>query len=208
MATGLDQFQDALLANADSFNLSLTEPAISLLTDYYALLLTWNPRLHLVAPCSPSEFAIRHVLESLMLLPHLDTGDFVADIGAGAGLPIIPNLIARPDLRAVLIESSQKKAVFLREALRTIGRPDRAQVISKRFQDVPPSDINAVTCRALDQLSQVFADLVAWSPQSKLLLFGGEGLRNQIEDLDRAFSAIKVPNTARRFLFVILPMAN
>ena len=44
-----------------------------------------------------------------------------SDIGSGGGLPIIPCLIARPDLEATLIESSQKKVVFLREALNRLG---------------------------------------------------------------------------------------
>jgi 16S rRNA (guanine(527)-N(7))-methyltransferase RsmG len=203
MAAQLEQFREALITHADSYGVALSVSEVSLLTDYYALLLTWNPRLHLVAPCSPAEFATRHVLESLMLLPHLNSNDLVADIGTGAGLPIIPNLVARPDLRAILIESSQKKAVFLREALRITGNSEAAQVISKRFQDVPPEDLNVVTCRALDQFAKVFAELVEWSPQSKLMLFGGAGLRSQIESLNREFSAIRIPNTERRFLFKI-----
>lgn len=203
MSTELAQFQDALLKNAPSFGVGLTEPVLWRLSDYYALLLTWNPRLHLVAPCSPAEFAMRHVLESLMLLPHLNSNDLVADIGTGAGLPIIPNLIAGPDLRAILIESSQKKAVFLREALRITGKSEAARVISERFQDVPSHDVDAVTCRALDQFSKVFSDLVEWSPKSKLMLFGGEGLRSQVEKLNREFAAVNIPNTERRFLFVV-----
>ena len=79
---------------------------------FYSLLTHWNDRLHLVAPCSPEEFATRHVLESLMLLKHLPQDAKIADIGSGAGLPIIPCLLARPDLQATLIESSQKKSVF------------------------------------------------------------------------------------------------
>lgn len=203
MSSQISQFRDALVTQADVYGFAVTETAVSRLTDYYALLLTWNPRLHLVAPCSPAEFATRHVLESLMLLPHLNSNDLVADIGAGAGLPIIPNLVARPNLRAILIESSQKKAVFLREALRITGKSESAQVIPERFQDVPSQGVNVVTCRALDQFSKVFSDLVGWSPKSKLMLFGGEGLRSQIEKLNREFAAVKIPNTERRFLFVI-----
>ena len=89
---------------------------------FYSLLTRWNDRLHLVAPCSPEEFATRHVLESLLLLKHLPQDAKIADIGSGAGLPIIPCLIARADLKATLIESSQKKTVFLREALNNLGR--------------------------------------------------------------------------------------
>ncbi len=103
---------------------SLPARNLAQLGEYYSLLTRWNDRLHLVAPCSPEEFATRHVLESLLLLKHLPHEAKIADIGSGGGLPIIPCLIARADLEVTMIESSQKKAVFLREAL-SATRPHR-----------------------------------------------------------------------------------
>src|ERR1041385_4157166 len=108
-ASGMNRFEQSLVSNMGSFDLDLPAETVTLLGEYYSLLIRWNDRLHLVAPCSPEEFATRHVLESLMLLRHLPQGAKIADIGSGAGLPIIPCLIARRDLDATLIESSQKK---------------------------------------------------------------------------------------------------
>src|SRR5215510_13790978 len=142
-------FQAALSANAAAFDVELSPETQSRLADYYDLLNRWNARLHLVAPCSPEEFATRHVLESLMLLQHLPQNAKIADIGSGAGLPIIPCLIARPDLQATLIESSPKKSVFLREASNQLGL--KSTVIAKPFEEVQPPDVSFVTCRALDQ---------------------------------------------------------
>ena len=113
----------------------------------------WNPRLHLVAPCSPAEFAVRHVLESLFLLKHLPAGAAVVDVGSGGGLPIIPCLLVRDDLRATLIESSTRKAVFLHEALRSVRPPDRTQLIAARFEDIETPAADFVTCRALDRFT-------------------------------------------------------
>src|SRR6185295_11783323 len=96
----MNSFEQSLVANMGSFNLDLPAEIVKQLGEYYSLLTRWNDRLHLVAPCTPEEFAIRHVLESLMLLPHLSPNSRVADIGSGGGLPIIPCLIARPDLKA------------------------------------------------------------------------------------------------------------
>src|SRR5215211_6749884 len=127
-------FDEALKANQSVFEIDLASETLATLRDYYNLLTRWNARLHLVAPCSPEEFATRHVLESLMLLKHLPDGAKIADIGSGAGLPIIPCLIARPDLHATLIESSQKKCVFLREALNSVGR--KAAVVARPFEEV------------------------------------------------------------------------
>jgi 16S rRNA (guanine527-N7)-methyltransferase len=194
---GMNEFEESLRSNQSVFGLDLAAEAQEKLSTYYSLLLRWNPRLHLVAPCSAEEFATRHVLESLMLLKHLPTGATVADIGSGAGLPIIPCLIARPDLKATLIESSQKKSVFLREALNTVDRT--ASIITRPFEEVEPPDVSFVTCRALDQFMEKVSLIVQWAPKgSSLLLFGGESLRNKIGE-SRVFP---IPLSDRRFLFV------
>src|SRR5918992_4686051 len=102
----VQRFEQSLRSNQSAYCVELSLDVVAALAAYYSLLLRWNPRLHLVAPCSPEEFATRHVLESLMLLKHLPSDATIADIGSGAGLPIIPCVIARPDLKATIIESS------------------------------------------------------------------------------------------------------
>ena len=197
-------FEEALESNQSVFDLDLRSDTLSGLSAYYSLLTRWNARLHLVAPCSPEEFATRHVLESLMLLKHLPEAAKIADIGSGAGLPIIPCLIARPDLHASLIESSQKKSVFLREALNTAARS--ATIIARPFEEVPTPDVSFVTCRALDQFIEKVPDIIQWSPPgSSLLFFGGETLRTK---LSKETQEYKIPLSERRFLFVTTTRAN
>jgi len=199
-----EEFSKALSLNAGSFEVVLKDNEAERLNKYYELLLVWNERLHLVAPCSPSEFATRHVLESLQLVKHLSANARVADVGSGAGLPIIPALIARPDTEAVLIESSHKKAVFLREALRATKTLEQARVLAERFEDVPTPEVDYVTCRALDRFSQLLPELIDWAPRpSTLLLFGGESLQRQIETSGLDFSVFKIPDSERRWLFVV-----
>ena len=191
-------FEEALKLNQSLFDVDLASEALSALSAYYSLLVRWNARLHLVAPCSAEEFATRHVLESLLLLKHLPQDAKIADIGSGAGLPIIPCLIARPDLHATLIESSQKKSVFLREALNAAGR--HATIISRPFEEVPTPDVSFVTCRALDQFIEKIPEIIRWAPpSSSLLLFGGETLREKLSSETQAY---KIPMSERRYLFV------
>lgn len=180
-----------------SFNLDLPAETIKQLGEYYSLLTRWNDRLHLVAPCSAEEFAVRHVLESLMLLQHLPPNARVADIGSGGGLPMVPCLIARPDLQATLIESSQKKSVFLREATRSF----QATIIARPFEQVEPPPVDFVTCRALDQFTQKLPTLINWAPGA-LLLFGGETLREELRKANVKFEAFLIPQSERRFLFL------
>ncbi|HET6850843.1 MAG TPA: 16S rRNA (guanine(527)-N(7))-methyltransferase RsmG [Pyrinomonadaceae bacterium] len=180
-----------------SFDLDLSAETVTLLGDYYSLLTRWNDRLHLVAPCTPEEFATRHVLESLLLLKHLPENAKIADIGSGGGLPIIPCLIARRDLEVTLIESSEKKSVFLRETLNAVGRT--ASIITRPFEEVEAPAVSFVTCRALDRFMQKLSALIDWAPRgSTLLLFGGEALGEQLKNVERFL----IPQSEKRFLFV------
>ena len=199
-----DEFAHALQENLSRYSVQLDVPTQTRLRDYYGHVMTWNKRLHLVASCSPAEFATRHVLESLCALPVLPPDASVVDVGSGAGLPIIPCLIARPDLRVTLIEASGKKVMFLREVLRRVAREQRWQVIHKRFEEIgmPPAEV--VTCRALERFNEMLPQLVRWSaPLSTLLLFGGLGLEEAIKRTGLHFTSIHLPDSTQRFLFIV-----
>src|SRR4051794_3249523 len=105
------EFVATLAARGDEFGARLDDARVERLADYFELVERWNTRLHLVAPCTPREFATRHVLESLSAINYLPAGATFIDVGSGAGLPSIPCLVARDDLSAVLVEASSKKSV-------------------------------------------------------------------------------------------------
>ena len=203
MPTLTETFSQALWDNAAEFGVQLGPDEVKRLSNYYELLLKWNDRLHLVAPCPPEEFATRHVLESMMLLPHLPPNAPVVDVGSGAGLPIVPCLIVRADLSATLIESSSRKAVFLREALRDVNSREQVALTVARFEQTVAPEADFVTCRALDRFQQFLPALIEWvPPASILLLFVGEDLRKQIESLLPNAKAERIPRSDRRYLVV------
>jgi 16S rRNA (guanine527-N7)-methyltransferase len=203
MPTQIERLSQSLRERAGDFAVQLSDDGIDRLSSYYELILKWNPRLHLVAPCSPEEFAVRHILESLIMLPYLSHGARVTDVGSGAGLPIIPCLIMRDDLRATLIESSQKKVVFLREALRRVNSSLPPRLLASRFEEIPAPPADFVTCRALDRFQQVLPKLIDWAPRSStLLLFAGPSLRDKIAGLIPSAQAELIPGSEQRFLII------
>jgi 16S rRNA (guanine527-N7)-methyltransferase len=144
---------------------------------------------------------VRHVLESLLLLKYLPEDARVADVGSGGGLPIITCLIARPDLEAALIESSQKKAVFLREVSKQLHL--KSTIIARPFEQVEPPSVSVVTCRALDQFIQKLPALIDWAPEgSAFLFFGGETLRDPLQKTGMRFETQLIPQSEKRFLFL------
>ena len=198
-----NEFRLTLQQKADDYGVAVSNQTLDVLTAYYEFLSSWNSRLHLVAPTSPQEFATRHVLESLLLLKHLPTNSSIADIGSGGGLPIIPNLIARSDIQAVLIESSKKKGVFLREVLNHLGLSSRATVIAERFENVDAPNVDVITSRALERFERIVPKLVEWAPKRALFLFfGGPLLAASLEKANLKFKAELIPNSKQRFLYV------
>src|SRR5882757_3963226 len=95
------------------------------LAAYLDLLVRWNARTNLTAIRQPEEMVRRHFGESLFAAANLgDPSNFpntLLDLGSGAGFPGIPIALAHPEITVTLAESQNKKAAFLREAVRTLG---------------------------------------------------------------------------------------
>lgn len=111
--------QVALERGLDELGLNLTPEARSKLLAYLELMRKWNRTYNLTAIRDPITMVIRHLLDSLAVIPHLDDGRAVlrlADVGSGAGLPGIPLALARPAWRVTVNDRSSKKAAFLRQA--------------------------------------------------------------------------------------------
>ena len=198
------EFDKALTRRADTFGVSLDAETRARLGVYFELVSAWNARLHLVAPCPPEEFAARHVLESLLAVSFIKEGTTFIDVGSGAGLPAIPCLVARGDVKGVMVESSQKKAVFLREALSRLNLSGRARVVAERFERVEPPAADCLTCRAIERFTEILPALVRWAAHVRtLLLFGGEGLGAKLEHEGLRFESVRIPESERRFLFVV-----
>ncbi len=197
------EFIQALKTHQSAFDLDLADKPIGRLADYYDLVQEHNPLLHLVGPCSPEDFAIRHILESLTLLDHLPMKARFADVGAGAGLPSIPCLLVRDDLRGVLIESKEKKAVFLTHAINKLVIGTKAQIYTRQFQEVDPVSCQFVTCRALDKFTERLPRLINWSQPRPMLLFGGPNLAEALLKEKVKFTQKLMLLSEQRFLFII-----
>ena len=196
------EFIEAVKKHQHAFGLGLSVDKISALADYYELVQTHSPLLHLVAPSSAEEFAVRHILESLTLLEFLPQNAKFADVGTGAGLPSIPCLIAREDLRGTLIESKVKKAKYLEEVLENCGLTERARIFNRQFEELETPNVSYITCRALDKFTQKLPRLLKWSKGRSLLFFGGPALRDELKKQGVKFQERLIPMSEQRYLFV------
>lgn len=99
----------------------LTPGQAAQLEAHFELLTRWNRVLNLTRIIDRADAIERHYNESLFVARHLPPGPLrIADVGSGAGFPGFPVAVARPECTVTLIESHERKAVFLREASRQI----------------------------------------------------------------------------------------
>jgi len=118
----------------------LSDSQMAQLHEHYELLQRWNRKINLTSIPSGPEAVIRHYCESLFFAVNLPVTENanVGDLGSGAGFPGIPIAILRPQWAVGLIESHQRKAVFLREATRSLSNvrvwPTRAENVEDTFE--------------------------------------------------------------------------
>jgi 16S rRNA (guanine527-N7)-methyltransferase len=149
----------------------LSQSQISQLFGHYELLIHWNERMNLTTVRPGPETVLRHYCESLFFSAHLPAVHetiSVFDVGSGAGFPGIPMAILKPDWQVTLIESSQKKAVFLRESSRHLPN---VTVLAQRLEDVSQQG-DWVVARAVDP-HEVLLNVPRLAPNVGLML--GEG---------------------------------
>jgi 16S rRNA (guanine527-N7)-methyltransferase len=196
-----EKFIETIENHQSDFGLKLEKNHLERLADYYELVQKSNPILHLVAPAPAEEFAVRHILESLTLLEFLPPDAKFADVGTGAGLPSIPCLLVREDLRGVLIESKLKKVAFLQEVLSKCGLENRTSIINRQFEEISNPAVAYVTCRALDKFTQKLPKLLKWAKGARLLFFGGPSLREELLKNRVNFKEKLMPFSGQRYLF-------
>lgn len=124
---------------------------------YTDLLTRWQVRINLVSPRDLPHLWPRHIEDALQLLPLIPPGTPRAiDLGSGAGLPGLILAIAS-GIPFDLVESDQRKAAFLREAIRATSAPARIHALRIEAAELPPAPL--ITARALAPL----AILLSWA---------------------------------------------
>jgi 16S rRNA (guanine527-N7)-methyltransferase len=162
------------------------------LVQYVVLLEKWNRVYNLTAIRDAEKVVSVHLLDCLAVIPYL-RGNRVLDVGSGAGLPGIPVALARPDIRVTLLDSSHKKAAFLRQAVAELQLKNAA-VVCERAESWQPSErFDCVISRAFAELSE-FVRLTEHLLARGGLLAAMKGVHpyEEIEQLPREFRVTEV----------------
>lgn len=120
-----------MLKNAfDMENIHYNDKIIDDFIKYSDLLIDWNSKINLTAITAPDDVAIKHFLDSAMLLKNFEVKKNVTmiDVGTGAGFPSIPCKILRSDIKLTLLDSLNKRINFLKAVGEAISQNNNVYV--------------------------------------------------------------------------------
>ena len=162
---------DLLEEGCGALALTLGRPERECLLTYLDLLQKWNRVYNLTAIRDPEQMLVQHLLDSLAVMPALQSAQAVAqasiapdarqsapptllDVGSGAGLPGLVLAVAWPELEADLVEPVGKKAAFLRQSAAELGLSRRVRVHGCRVEQVVLArSPDLAICRAFSSLA-------------------------------------------------------
>lgn len=147
-----------LLDECENLGIDLSSKQAQLFDVYAGFLVEYNQKVNLTAITEPAQIVTKHFVDSLLLTKAvtLKDGASVADVGSGAGFPGVPVNLLRQDIRLTLIDSLNKRIVFLQELSRRLDVPFETAHLraeeagrNKSFRE----GFDVVTARAVAALS-------------------------------------------------------
>lgn len=149
--------RELLSSGSRELGIDLSLEQVNSIFVYLAELKKWNEKINLTAIREERDIVIKHVLDSLSYLKGFSPspGLRLLDMGSGAGFPAFPIKIAHPELSVTLVESTKKKASFLRHIIRTL-KIAKIAVLDMRTEELPASSHGSsdiVTARAYADMS-------------------------------------------------------
>ncbi len=180
---------------ARRLNITINAQQTAQYLDYVRLLRHWNEKINLTAVVDDEGIAVRHLLDSLTLLPCLTANSAplkLIDVGTGAGFPGIPLKIQRPDLEVLLLDSLGKRVKFLQNVIETLGlsgisaRHGRAEDVAQTPEFREKFDI--ATARAVASLPVLCEYCLPFVRVGGVFL----AMKGKTEDWSVANHAIKV----------------
>ena len=131
----MDKIKKILNKAEDYLNLSFSEKQIDQFQVYAEMLVDWNKKINLTSIVDFEEIVVKHFVDSLTLTKYvkIKEQDSVIDIGTGAGFPGIPIKIMNNSINLTLLDSLNKRLVFLKELLSCLGLD--ANIVHLRAED-------------------------------------------------------------------------
>ena len=153
---------------------------------YQDLVLFWNKKINLISKKDESIIMERHIQNSLLLQNILPNSTHkICDVGSGGGFPAIP-LMIMGGYHGILVESDQRKAVFLREVVRQCGLS--ATIIQQRIETMAHIEADILTARAFAPLDILLDLCYQQGLHMPFYLLKGQNYSKEIQKAKKKFA--------------------
>ncbi len=181
------QAEERLAEGLSQLGIDLSAEIQQKLLDYLQLMLKWNKAYNLTAIRELDSMIVRHLLDSLSILPFINASP-VLDVGTGPGLPGIPLALCLPDYQFVLLDSNGKKTRFLTQCKIDL-KLNNITIVKSRVEDyVFDSGFEIITCRAFAALNTLLARTEhLLTPATRILAMKG---KDELPALDEGYKQL------------------
>lgn len=194
----LEEFSKEFKRLSKDLAINIEEEMIEKFYKYMLLIQEWNEKINLTAIIEPKEMIIKHFIDSLTIANQIEDNSKVIDVGTGAGFPGIPLKIYNNSLKITLLDSLNKRTIFLNEVIKQLNLKN-VEVIHSRAEDLARQPkhremYDYAVSRAVAPLNILLEYLVPYiKVKGKIIAMKGS---NALEELNNAENALKKLNSS------------
>lgn len=152
-----------------------------------------NEKYNLTALTQAREVRSKHFYDSLFAVPLLPHGAKVCDVGSGAGLPLIPLALARPDCAFTGVDATEKKVAFINAACALLEL-DNCRAVHMRAEDMCRQNrgaFDAVTARGVAELATLAEYCLPLLREGgELIAYKGPLAEQELEEAQKALQVL------------------
>ena len=130
----IEEFSNEFVNQAKKMNIEINDNQIKKFYEYMNLLIEWNDKINLTAITEPKEVIVKHFIDSILAAKYIKDNSSIIDVGTGAGFPGIPLKIFNDGYKITLLDSLNKRTIFLQEVIDKLGL-ENMEVIHGRAED-------------------------------------------------------------------------
>ena len=192
----LEEFSKEFIKLSEGHNLELDKEKINKFYNYMNLLREWNEKINLTAITEPREVIIKHFIDCLTISKNIDNNAKIIDVGTGAGFPGIPLKIYDESLKLTLLDSLNKRTIFLKEVVNKLELKN-VEIVHGRAEDFAQDksyreSYDYAVSRAVAPLNILLEYLVPYiKVNGKVIAMKGTNVTDEVKNSEKALKLLE-----------------
>ena len=188
-------FNEEMLEKSRVLGVRFSVEQIDEFYKYMNLLIEWNEKMNLTAIIEPSEIILKHFIDSITILKEIKDQEMVVDVGTGAGFPGIPLSIMNPTLKITLVDSLNKRLIFLQEVINELNLKN-VELVHARAEEFGQNNkfrekFDIATSRAVANLSTLSEYLLPLVKiKGNVISMKASNAKEEIKDAQKAIGIL------------------